>query len=106
MGIGVIKWIVKNTFFKFFNPKLKMKTKIKQNELDVLRNEMTLAEINHLIAFATVVIFALVMVFKEKYLLALIMMIVNMLMNLYPSLLQQENKRRLDQLEKVLNRKQ
>ncbi|WP_316796228.1 hypothetical protein [Pedobacter agri] len=105
MGIGVIKWIIKNTFFKFFNPKLKMKSKIDQNELSVLRYEMTLAEVNHLIAFAAVVIFALVMVFKEKYILALVMMIVNMLMNLYPSLLQQENKRRLNKLERILNSK-
>lgn len=106
IGIGVIKWVIKNTFFKLFNPKLKMKSKVDQKELNILRNEMTVAEINHLIAFLAVVIFALVMVFKEKYLLALVMMIVNMLMNLYPSLLQQENKRRLAQLEKVLNRKQ
>ncbi|WP_231424307.1 hypothetical protein [Pedobacter sp. Leaf250] len=105
MGIGVIKWIIKNTFFKFFNPKLRMKSKIDQNELRVLRYEMTLAEVNHLIAFAAVVIFALVMVFKEKYILALVMMIVNMLMNLYPSLLQQENKRRLNKLERIMNSK-
>lgn len=105
MGIGVIKWIIKNTFFKFFNPKLKMKSKMEQNELDDLRSEMTLAEVNHLIAFAAVVIFSIVMVVKEKYVLALVMMIVNMLMNLYPSLLQQENKRRLDRLKTIFNTK-
>lgn len=104
IGIGAIKWIIKNTFFKFFNPKLKMKSKVDQNELNILRNEMTLAEINHLIAFISVIIFTLVMVLKERYLAALVMTIVNMLMNLYPALLQQENKRRIAQLEKVLNR--
>ena len=105
IGIGVIKWIIKNTFFKFFNPKLKMKSKPEVNELDVLRREMTLAEVNHLIAFYAVVILAIVMVFKEKYLLALVMMIVNTLMNLYPSLLQQENKRRLDKLKRIFHTK-
>ena len=104
MGIGVIKWIVRNTFLKFFNPKLKMKSKTEPNEIDVLRSEMTLAEINHLIAFCAVVVFAIVMVFKEKYLSALVMMIVNMLMNLYPSLLQQENKRRLSKLKRFFNK--
>jgi len=104
MGIGVIKWIVRNTFLKFFNPKLKMQSKTEPNEIDVLRSEMTLAEINHLIAFCAVVVFAIVMVFKEKYLSALVMMIVNMLMNLYPSLLQQENKRRLSKLKRFFNK--
>lgn len=104
IGIGVIKWIVKNTFFKFFNPNLKMKRKIELTELDKLRNEMTLAEINHLIAFVAVAFFVLFQIFKGKFQLALIMVIVNVLMNLYPSLLQQENKRRIDKLKKLFSR--
>ena len=28
IGLGIFKWIVKNTFFKFFNQKLKLKKKI------------------------------------------------------------------------------
>jgi len=98
IGIGVIKWIVKNTFFKYFNPKLKIKN---INEVDTLRNEMTTAEISHLIAFIVVSIFAVTRIFKEQYLLTLIMMSVNTIMNLYPSLLQQENKRRLDKLRSI-----
>ncbi|WP_167397992.1 glycosyl-4,4'-diaponeurosporenoate acyltransferase CrtO family protein [Pedobacter paludis] len=104
IGIGIVKWIVKNTFFKFFNPNLKMKRKIELSELDQLRKEMTLAEINHLIAFGFVAIFAIVAVVKSNYMSALIMMLVNILMNLYPSLLQQENKRRIDKLKLVFNR--
>ncbi|WP_205940962.1 glycosyl-4,4'-diaponeurosporenoate acyltransferase CrtO family protein [Pedobacter yonginense] len=100
LGIGIFKWIVKNTFFKFFNPKLKLKNKVEPAELDHLCNEMTLAEINHLIAFLAVCIYALVLMFKAKFLFALIMMLVNILMNLYPSLLQQENKRRIDVFRK------
>lgn len=104
IGIGLIKWTVKNTFFKFFNPKLRINNKVEPNDLNILRNEMTLAEINHLIAFIAVAIFALSMVFKGKYLPAFIMMMLNTLMNLYPSLLQQENKRRIDKLKKVFTR--
>ena len=96
IGIGVIKWIVKNTFFRYFNPKLKIKN---INEVDTLRNEMTTAEISHLIAFLVVSIFAVTRIFKGQYLLTLIMMSFNIIMNLYPSLLQQENKRRLDKLK-------
>lgn len=101
MGLGMFKWIVKNTFFKFFNPKLKLKNKIELTELDTLRNEMTISEISHLIAFVAVAAFALVKCINGQYLLALVMMIVNTLMNLYPSLLQQENKRRIDRFKKV-----
>ncbi len=66
---------------------------------------MTVAEISHLIGFAFVTVFALVKVFNGLYLFALVIMFVNILMNLYPSLLQQENKRNIDRLIKVTGRK-
>jgi len=96
IGLGVFKWIVKNTFFKFFNPKLKLKNKIEKTDLNELRKEMTFAEISHLIGFSFVAIFTLLKLINGDFLFALIFMIVNTLMNLYPSLLQQENKRRVD----------
>ncbi len=98
IGVTLIKWVVKNTFFKYFNPKLSIKNQPKLSELDNLRKEMTIAEVSHLIAFFAVIIFAVVTFFKGKHLLALVMTIINILMNLYPSLLQQENKRRIDKL--------
>nr|WP_234794927.1 hypothetical protein [Hymenobacter arizonensis] len=98
IGIGIFKWIVKYTLFKFFNQKLKLKNKISQAELINLRNEMTISEIDHLIGFGFVAIFALVKAFNSNYLFGLVIIMVNTLMNLYPSLLQQENKRRIDKL--------
>lgn len=103
IGIGVIKWIVKNTFFKFFNQKLKLKSKVEKTDLNKLRNEMTKSEIEHLIGFVFVTIFALVKFYTVSMLFASIMMIVNILMNLYPSLLQQMNKRRIDELIKKIS---
>ncbi len=100
LGLGVFKWIVKNTFFKYFNQKLKLKNKIEITELNGFRKEMTISEISHLIGFGFVTIFALVKVINGNYLFGLIMMIVNIVLNLYPSLLQQENKRRIDKLIK------
>ncbi len=100
LGLGVFKWIVKNTFFKYFNQKLKLKNKIEITELNGFRKEMTISEISHLIGFGFVTIFALVKVIHGNYLFGLIMMIVNIVLNLYPSLLQQENKRRIDKLIK------
>ena len=96
VGLKWFKWIVKNTFFKYFNQKLKVNDK--STHLGDLRKEMTVSEISHLIGFGFVTLFAVVKSFESHYLFALTIMIINVLMNLYPSLLQQENKRRIDKL--------
>lgn len=96
IGIYIFKWIVKNSFFKFFNQKIKLKNK--KTELTEIREEMTIAEISHLIGFIFVIFFAIYKSITDNFLFGLIIMIVNILMNLYPSLLQQENKRRIDYL--------
>ena len=96
IGIGFIKWTVKNTFFKFFNPNLKVKNESKKVDLLVLRDEMTKSEIGHLVGFLFVSIFVLLKIYTQNYLFAVIMMMTNIVLNLYPSLLQQLNKRRID----------
>lgn len=96
IGIDYFKWIVKNTFFKFFNQKIKFENK--DVDLNDIRNEMTLAEISHLIGFLFVSSFAIYKSFSVSLAFGLAIMIPNILMNLYPSLLQQENKRRIDKL--------
>ncbi len=102
IGIGIFKWIVKNTFFKFFNQKLRLKRKIEKADLYLLRNEMTISEIDHLIGFAFVAVFALVKSYNHNLIFGFTIMLVNVLMNLYPSLLQQQNKRRIDTLLKKM----
>lgn len=98
IGLGAFKWVVKNTFFKFFNQKIKFKAKADKPYLTSIRNEMTNSEVDHLAGFVFVTFFALVKIAYFNYLFASVIMIVNVLMNLYPSLLQQENKRRVDKL--------
>lgn len=98
IGLEFFKWIVKNSFFKYFNQKITLKNK--KTELSEIRHEMTIAEIGHLIGFGFVTIFVFLKISNGNYLFGLIMMLVNIIMNLYPSLLQQENKRRIDQLIK------
>ena len=100
IGIKYLKLIVKNIFFKFFNQKIKLE--IKNADLTEIRREMTLSEISHLIGFVFVVIVAIHKSITTGIIFGLTMMVPNILMNLYPSLLQQENKRRID---KILNRK-
>lgn len=97
IGLGLFKWVAKNTFFKFFNQKLKIKKRIEKTDLVKLREEMTIAEIDHLVGFVFVTCFAIVSFYNFKFIAGSMMMLVNVLMNLYPSLLQQENKRRIDQ---------
>jgi hypothetical protein len=94
IGLKPFKWIVKNTFFKFFNQKIKVENQ--NDDLTEIRKKMTFSEISHLIGFAFVTIFAFYKIFSVGLIFGLTMMIPNTLMNLYPSLLQQENKRRID----------
>lgn len=98
IGMKSFKWIVKNSFFKFFNQKIKVENQ--NDDLTEIRREMTLSEISHLIGFIFVAILAFYKIFSVGILFGLTMMIPNTLMNLYPSLLQQENKRRIDILLK------
>ncbi|NVJ62390.1 MAG: hypothetical protein HWE27_18525 [Gammaproteobacteria bacterium] len=100
MGLDYFKWTVKNTFFRFFNMKLNLNSTADIDDLHILRKEMTKAELSHLLAFLFMAVFSLVLLLKGKFLFALIMLLVNILMNLYPSLLQQQNKRRIDKLIK------
>jgi len=94
IGLKPFKWVVKNTFFKFFNQKIKVENQ--NDDLTEIRKEMTFSEISHLIGFTFVTIFAFFKIFSVGLIFGLTMMIPNTLMNLYPSLLQQENKRRID----------
>lgn len=102
LGVDIVKWVVKNTPFKYFNQKLKLRNKIVLADLHVLRAEMTSSEIDHLIGFVFVMFFVLMKFYKTEWLFGLTILIVNILMNLSPSLLQQQNKRRIDKLIKTL----
>ncbi|MCU0444059.1 MAG: hypothetical protein MUE85_04020 [Microscillaceae bacterium] len=96
IGMKYFKWLVKNTFFKFLNQKIKLEKK--NDDLKNIRNEMTLAEISHLVGFMFVALWAIYFSFRVNLLYGLTIMIPNIFLNLYPSLLQQENKRRIDKL--------
>ncbi len=71
---------------------------MKTSDIKNIRNEMTKAEIDHLFAFIFVSISIVVQFYNQKYALVLTLLIVNIVMNLYPALLQQQNKRRIDKL--------
>ena len=98
IGVGVVKWIVKNTFFRYLNPDLKFGKRMSISDVRSIRDKMTKSEIDHLFAFTFVTIFVIRAFIDQNYSLAFIILLVNILMNLNPSLLQQQNKRRIDKL--------
>jgi Glycosyl-4,4'-diaponeurosporenoate acyltransferase len=100
LGIEPFKWLVKNSVFRFLNQSIKVAGK--QTDLALIRHEMTRAEIGHLIGFLFVAAAAVYQSNGISLIFGLSMMLPNVVLNAYPSLLQQENKRRIDQL---LNRR-
>ena len=105
IGLTLFKWIIMHSFFKYFNPRLSVTKKILANELEEYRLEMTKAELNHLFAFIFMMIFIVIKLSQGLYLFAIVMLLINILMNLYPSLLQQQNKRRIDRYLHIRNQR-
>lgn len=93
--LGFIKWLVYRTYWNKFNPKLKLKSKSNLNDMTLLGREMTYAEISHLIGFMLVLIISTILLFYKLYAFTMILSLCNIIFNLYPSLLQQYNKRRI-----------
>lgn len=96
IGIKYFKWIVINTFFSFFNQSIKLSNG--KLDLESVRKEMTISETSHLIGFIFVLGFAIYWTIIHSFVSGLTIMAANVILNLYPSLLQQENKRRIDKL--------
>jgi hypothetical protein len=96
IGIKYFKWIVKHTPLRFFNQSIGLRGR--RVDLADVRREMTTAEVNHLIGFAFVGTVAIVQGIRVGPGFGLLMTVPNVLLNVYPSLLQQENKHRIDRL--------
>ena len=93
IGVKITKWFVTKTIWKYFNPNLKIMKKPNYEDLKNLKKEMTNAEISHLIAFILVNFFVTFLFFNQKITFGLILLILNILLNFHPALLQQENKK-------------
>ena len=101
LGVLVLKYIILHSFWGKFNPLLTIKEKNRET-LVQLRKEMTYAEISHLICFILILVLlpvCYVLKFHDDIIIPLF--VCNIIFHLYPPLLQQYNKRRLD---KVINR--
>jgi len=98
IGLNIFKWIMANTSLNRFNPKLKLKNTSSNTELERLRREMTSSELSHFIAFLAVAIVGIYLLLFQSPVFGIILLTLNIFMNLYPSLLQQQNKSRIDKL--------
>lgn len=101
--IGVLHfgWLVKHSFMRVFNQKLKYKGKLNHERLSQLKHEMTLSEIGHLVAFYFLILInGLFIYLKLDWRYNLVFFILNIIFNFYLVLLQQYNKRRIEKLLK------
>ena len=100
IGLNAINWIIKNSFFKHFNTKIKFTTRPSVSQLKAIRNEMTYAEIGHFIAFIFILGIIILKLLNGQITYAVVLFGFNIIFNLYPSLLQQQNKKRIDRILK------
>ena len=57
LGVLAFGWLVRKTFMGWFNKKIKFSAKVSPEELINVKNEMTQAEVGHLIGFISLQIF-------------------------------------------------
>jgi len=100
IGMTGFKWMVKHTFFKYFNQKLKFETRPTIAQLQEIRTEMTYSEISHFMAFIFIFVVMVLKLWNGQVTFAITLLIFNIIFNLYPSLLQQQNKKRIDKILK------
>jgi hypothetical protein len=100
IGVGVLKWVLANSFIKHFNRRLQLSEKKPDSKrLIGLREAMTYAEVVHLIGFAYVLVRVLMNIINDEHLFMIApLFALNVVVNLYPVLLQQSNKRRVDRV--------
>jgi hypothetical protein len=98
IGLSKFGWIIKNSFFRVFNKNLNLKSRPNRDDLQRLRTEMVYAEIGHLIGFVFLLSVIVIKLWNGLFLSALILLLFNIIFNLYPTLLQQQNKTRIDDI--------
>jgi len=98
IGIKYMKWLVYKTFWKNVNTKLIIDKRPSLIELNLLKQEMIYAEISHLVGFIFTLIISTISIIYEKIEFGIILIATNVIFNLYPALLQQKNKNRINKL--------
>jgi hypothetical protein len=104
IGIPFFKWLVTKTVYRHLNKNIKFRTRPDRNELVNVRSAMTESEVLHAVAFVFVILTGVpVLLIQGDYIMAFYLMVLNVVFNLYPTLLQQYNKTKLDKVMETLN---
>jgi hypothetical protein len=99
IGIQVFKWLVTRTIYRYLNKNIKLSSKPDLAELNHVRDAMIDSEVLHGVAFIFVVLAGVpVLLLQEDYNLAFQLVALNVVLNLYPTLLQQYNKAKLNKV--------
>lgn len=100
LGLNLFGWIIKNSFFKVFNQKLKFEKIPTVEDLQQIRKEMVYAEVGHIIGFIFLLFVIIYQIINANTIYVIILFVFNIVFNLYPILLQQYNKKRIDRILK------
>lgn len=102
--LGVVKfgWLVKNTWMGMFSKHLKYKGKAKTETLESLKSDMMASEVGHIFGFITMLIATFILlIWNIPWWYFFLLILLNIIFNLYLVFFQQYNKRRID---RILNR--
>lgn len=103
LGIDLFVYCIKNSFFKSFNTKIKITRRPNVNEINDLLNELAISELCHIFGFAFVLIFQMtILTVSNWYDMLIFTSVFNIILNVYPVLLQERNKLRLKSLSNAL----
>ena len=102
LGTSIIKRLIMNTSLNNFNKEIIVKSpNLDLQELNNLKLKMTNAEVGHIVAFIFLMATTIVLVLLDQDIAVLIILnILNIIFNLYPILIQQQNKLRIDRILK------
>lgn len=104
LGVGICKRVLAGSFLQYFNRSLRIRCrKPGLRELVEVREAMTYAETVHLIAFVCVLGIAVMNIIRDEHHgMTATICAVNIVVNLYPVLVQQMNRRRIDRVIRTM----
>jgi Glycosyl-4,4'-diaponeurosporenoate acyltransferase len=106
MGVLWFRRFLLATPLRLFNPNIRFTKNTNLESLEKVRQHIASAEIGHWVGFVTMLGLMMVAWWNYGSKVGLGYLVLNILGNLYPCLLQQYNKRRLGQVIDVLERRQ
>jgi hypothetical protein len=105
LGVNIFAWLVKKTFFKKLNQKIQIVGKLNTDAIETLKVEMTISELCHLIGLFIIIAFQIIiLVYHGMNHSFFFLGAMNIIFNLYPVLLQERNKARINRLGLIVKK--